>query len=175
MYYATKSKLFISVLVSQYQHSSVYFIVVCTLRFLVFLSFFRFSSCIAARSSQSFYIWWLKWGNPTPEEDCNQARELLRPQVPQLLFLGSIADVFKWEKCGFKCKVFLWKLFFPLKSTLSGRQICPSLKLTLTKKQSAESGAPPRSRRYPTGFRVSLTSGISCMNSAQKKVGLGFR
>lgn len=30
-----------------------------------------------------------------PEEDCNQARELLRPQVSQLLFLGSIADVFK--------------------------------------------------------------------------------
>lgn len=69
-----------------------------------------------------------QWGNPVPEQDSEQGQGLLRPQEPRLLFPGSIAHVFKWEKLGFTCKVFLWKLgfFSLLKSTLAGRHFVPS-------------------------------------------------
>lgn len=104
----------------QNQQSLLCFVFACTLRFQVFLFFFTFPSRTTARSSQSFYTWWLNWGNPMPEENCNQARELPRPQVPHLFFLGSL-DVFKGEKLGCNCS-------FPLKTVFSfeeyfGKQI----------------------------------------------------
>lgn len=149
----------------QNQHSLLCFIFACTLRFLVFLFFFTFPSCTTARSSQSFCTWWLKWGNPMPEEKCKQARELLGPRAPHLFFLGSLADVFKWEKLGCKCS-FPVKTGFPFEEYFVWETNCPFPKLTLPKKQSAESGAPPPPRHC---------WGISCINGTWEKLGLGFR
>lgn len=86
------------------------FVSACILTFLVFLFFFRFPSYTTAPGVPSLSIYCDSLGNSYP-------RGLMRPQ---LLFLGSIPNVFKWEKLGCQCKVFLWKLFFfsPLKSTL---------------------------------------------------------
>lgn len=90
---------------------------------------------------------------------------------PQLLFLGSVPNVFKWEKLGFQCKVFLWKLFFFPFEKHSERWICSSL-LPMTKKQSVSEGKLLQALscwlQYPwlLGFPAW---------TAQKKLGLSFR
>lgn len=114
--------------VSRYQHPVVPFVSACTSTFMVFLFFFRFPSCTTARSSQSFY-------KCDSLGNSYSSRDLMRPQ---LLFLGSIPNVFKWENLGFKCKVFLWKLFFPFEKYFE-REICSSL-LPLAIKQSVSQG-----------------------------------
>lgn len=100
-----------------------YLLFLCMLTFLVFLFFFRFPSCLLP-GVPSLFVYCDSLGNSY------SSKGLMRPQ---LLFLGSIPNVFKWEKLGFKCKVFLWKLFFFPFEKHSERQICSPL---LTKKQS---------------------------------------